>query len=128
MNPTQIIEFVMNWINQKIIKFNQVPLSRNHAWPSRTTRARPACAARTTRGPWRERASAALLGEPTAARETVGNGGSPARRRRRGSQPAASEAVGAMAARERRSGGGRRERGRLSRHAARCPSDSYLGS
>jgi hypothetical protein len=41
MNPTQKFKFVMNWINQKIIKFNRVPLGRNHARPSRTARARP---------------------------------------------------------------------------------------
>jgi hypothetical protein len=40
MNPTQIFEFVMNWINQKIIKFNRVPLGRNHARPTTTTPAR----------------------------------------------------------------------------------------
>jgi hypothetical protein len=31
MNPTHIFEFVMNWINQKIIKFNRVPLGRNRS-------------------------------------------------------------------------------------------------
>jgi hypothetical protein len=51
MNPTQIFEFVMNWINQKIIKFNRVPLGRNRsahmhsAWHDpRPCGARPACA------------------------------------------------------------------------------------
>jgi hypothetical protein len=42
MNPTQIFEFAMNWINQKIVKFNWVPLGQNRARPNRTVRAWPA--------------------------------------------------------------------------------------
>jgi hypothetical protein len=85
-------------------------------------------------------------------RETAGNDGSPVRRRRRdttatgerrvrwlgwhGGGPGdgtVGEAVGATAARTRRSGGGRearsggrrRERGRLSGRAARCPDSGF---
>jgi hypothetical protein len=50
MNPTQIFEFAMNWINQKIIKFNRVPLGQNRARPSRTARAWPT--ATWAHGPW----------------------------------------------------------------------------
>jgi hypothetical protein len=56
MNPTQIFEFARNWINQKIIKFNWVPLGRNRARQQR-------CA---------------------GTRETARNGGSPVRGRWRG--------------------------------------------
>jgi hypothetical protein len=45
MNPTQIFEFAMNWINQKIVKFNWVPLGQNRARPNRTVRAWPMLAA-----------------------------------------------------------------------------------
>jgi hypothetical protein len=97
MNPTQIFEFAMNWINQKIIKFNRVALGQNRDRPSRTVRARPA--ATRARGPWSRpaqrvwpssagprnaRRTAALLGEPATARrrrvgDGQGTGGSPAR-------------------------------------------------
>jgi hypothetical protein len=46
----------MNWINQKIIKFNRVPLGRNRARPRCTVRARPTASAGA--------ACAAQLGRP----------------------------------------------------------------
>jgi hypothetical protein len=55
MNPTHIFEFVMNWINQKIIKFNRVPLGRNRsaqmysAWRWRGPRVRPTATRGATR-------------------------------------------------------------------------------
>jgi hypothetical protein len=75
MNSTQIFEFVMNWINQKIIKFNRVPLGWN--------RARPRC---TVRGAARGHAGHGPRARPTAtrgvARAAHGVGTTPVRGKR----------------------------------------------
>jgi hypothetical protein len=101
MNPTQIFEFVMNSINQKIIKFNWVPLAEITLGPvaQRGRDARPglasidaARAAQPGRPAQRMAHGGAMCGSGAARRAGGGmalvrgkrprSGGSPARGRR----------------------------------------------
>jgi hypothetical protein len=134
-----------------------VPLGRNHARPRCTVRHGPRNARHTARArgggaAWRWLCSVSRRRHGAGARETAGNGGSPARRRWRGATAMGEqrarrsgrhsgslgyggtrEVVGATTTRvrrsggrrEARSGGGRRERGRVSGRVARCPNSAF---
>jgi hypothetical protein len=114
MNPTQFFEFVMNWINQKIIKFNRVPLGQNHDRPSRTARARPAA---TRARPGLAPVGAAHTAQPGRPAQCAAHGASGARRRnarrRRCTAPACGKRPknGGSSVRGRRTAARRRRRG-----------------
>jgi hypothetical protein len=112
----------MNWINQKIIKFNRLPPALHGDGAAR-----------------RWRCSVSRRRHGAGAQETAGNGGSPARRRQRDamatgerrarrsgrhdggpSDDAVGEAVGAIAVRARPAVGRRVARARRSGAARRC--------